>query len=812
MADRNYGAIRRAAQFQQFAERIIKANKKFGFDIESGYHGPDRPGTALQMFHPNWIFAGFSFTNSTEWARYVPIGHDNGDNVDDPVEVARWLWKMLRTGNAVAHNAPFELKGTRIWFLKMLSDDPELGEEVRAADGLWPIFSDTQVECFLSAKYHPLAVGQDLKSLTLHVFDHQMIKFAELWPPLKNGKAAPTKKQRFNTLELTPKVITYACEDSVWCLALHLHEDHYSALKDSIVYKTEIALIPVLVDMEIEALALDWAQIESKADEVERVRLLMNEEIQQELSDRLGRPISINLNAPAQLAKILFEPAPEGLGLNSTLKTDGGAESTNDKALGNIAKSDSVVRAILKYRTVVKLYGSYLDKFRKELRYAPDDRAHANHKQTGAGTGRMSVDGLSYQQWPKPYHFELKDGTTFDLNFRNLLVSPQNYRIIGFDYSQVELRVLAGQAGETALLKAFAEGIDIHKATASNMMGIPLEEVTKKIRGKGKTLNFAVVYGSGAENIANMLTSPDDPVTTEDAEDLLEKYFAAFPELKKWMDARVVEGREQGFVTNLFGRKFTVWEYQDHRNWIRSKGDRLCVNAPIQGGAADYCKIAMVRADKAVKKAEAEGKIPVGSVKMVMMVHDALEWYVRDDVDTQTVVDVLGPAVSYHVPGLPEIRADWHEAKRWGEPVEIQRDEAGQITGYAIEDVEATFATVQEAYDYYVTQAQVEETVNEAMEHLEEEKIPEAELPPTDAVLTLPEMPDENQWALFLAFMEKRASQGSTISLVTPEGPLEIADVRLTPDDQPTVSALLGGAFLTFSSSVAVDLMEGVEL
>src|SRR5205807_8515542 len=132
-----------------------------------------------------------------------------------------------------------------------------------------------------------------------------------------------------------------------------------------------------------------------------------------------------------------------------------------------------------------------LYKYRTELHYDPSDRAHAQHKQTGALTGRMSVDRVSYQQWPKPYHWELDDGTSFDLNFRDLLIAPPNARIVGFDYSQVELRVLAGLAEETAMLHAFNTGIDIHKATASAMMKIPIEEVTKKQRAVGKTLNFA---------------------------------------------------------------------------------------------------------------------------------------------------------------------------------------------------------------------------------------------------------------------------------------------------------------------------------
>lgn len=790
MADRNYGALRSAAQFEAFADRIISSGKPFGFDIESGYSGPDREGTALQNFHPLWFLVGFSFTNSTEWARYVPIKHDDGDNVDDVVRTAKALWRMLQSGMAVAHNAPFELRGTGRWFVEVLGDDPELGEEIRACNGMFPILSDTMVETFLSGKYHPLTVGQDLKSLTKHVFGHQMILFADLFPDLP---AAKRKRARFNTLSLTPEVITYACEDSVWCLALHQHPDHYEALKDSLVFRTEIALIPVLVEMEREGMMLDWKEISRRAEESKILAEKMNEEIQKNLSERLGETIAINLGSTKQLSEVLFER----MGLPIKERSEKTNEpSTSEKALRSIAQVDPVVKKILQYREIIKLHGSYLHKYATQLNYADDGRAHPNHKQTGAATGRMSVDGVSYQQWPKPYHYELEDGTVFDLNFRNLLIAPEGSRIIGFDYSQVELRVLAGQANETALLKAFADGTDIHVATASNMMGIPIEAVDKKTRAKGKTLNFAVVYGSGAANIAEMLTKPDDPVTTEDAEELLEKYYAAFSGLRSWMDERIVEGRQQGYVTNMFGRKFTVWEFQDSRNWIRAKGDRMCVNAPIQGGAADYAKIAMIRADKAIKKAGLEKKI-----RMFMMIHDALEFYVSDDVDTQTVLDILGPAVSYRVPGLPEIRADWHECKRWGEPVEISRDSEGKITHYSIEDVDQKFFEISEAYAYFENKnaAGSEEKAPAPVEKVQE--APQTEI---HTLVTISQMPDANQWELFKRFMAQHAGLG-TLTLNTPEGSVDFQNVRLTKQDQPAVSSILGGATL---SQVHAEMIE----
>jgi len=794
MADRNYGVLRTAEKFEAFSSRIIEAGIPFGFDIESGYTGEAREGIALLTMHPDWILVGFSFTNSTDWARYVPIAHDNGDNVDDKIRAAVALWSMLNTGLGVAHNLSFELKGLSRWFMEVLGDHPLLGAAVRADNGLFPYYSDSLIEAFLTGLYNSINPGQDLKSLTKHIFGHQMTKFEELFPELKGR----TKRARFNSLELTDQVVNYACEDSVWCLALHKKHRPLMEGEVNLIYRTEMALVVVLVRMEQEGIEIDWPLVNKKDDEIHVFAEKYNEQIQANLSERLNETININLGSPKQLAEVLFEK----LGLPIKERSEKTNEpSTSEKALGLIAKSDKVVNEILTWRTMVKLYGSYLDKYRRELTYGP--RAYPNHKQTGAATGRMSVSDLPYQQWPKPYHYELGDGSVFDLNFRDLAISPDGFRIIGFDYSQVELRVLAGNAEEDALLQAFADGIDIHKATASNMMNIPLEQVTKKVRGRGKTLNFAVVYGSGPENIADMLTTPDDPVTKEDAIGLLEKYFAAFPKLKWWMDNKVVEGRANGYVTTMFGRRFTIWEYLDSRNWIRSKGDRMCVNAPIQGGAADYMKIAMVRASKAIRAAGLQDKI-----RLVMTIHDALEFYVHESISTQEVLDLLGPEVSYRVKGLPEIQADWHEGRTWGSVVEIKRDKAGQITGYGIEDVDEVFQSIEDAYTYQdnaKASKGAQQAAPEPVEVIEEE--------PRKAIVTISAMPDENQWFLFSEFIKKHQVDGPGMTFVTPEGSAEFAGILLRKEDQPNISALLGGASLTFEESMDLDsLLEGLTL
>lgn len=843
MTDRNYGAIRDSSKAIPFIDRITESGKIFAFDIEAGYVGDDKADAGLLQFHPDYIVVGISFTVSEDWARYIPLAHDDDGNIDDIPAVARALWRMLNTGKGVAHNAAYELKGMSRFFRETLWNDPEVGDEVRAAKGLFPIFSDTQLEVWLSAEYDPLRIGKDLKSVSEAAFGLTMTKFmdlfptedSELGPGTKRGK---TKYVRFNTRNSrAAKIVNYACEDSV--ASLMVHRKHYDDLKEDFVYTFERNLVSVLCEMEMgpvdengKALGnmfLDWSLIYSKLQEVEQFYDRMTEEILTTLSTRLNRVVDINLGSVQQLSKVLYEPAPVGLGLPVKKRSDKTqAPSTSDDALKVIAKSDPIIKKILERRQVGKLMGSYLSKYVNELNYAGTGVVFPNHNQFGALTGRMSVDHVSYQQWPKPYHFELEDGTEYNLNFRDLLLSPPEYRIVGFDFSQVELRVLAGMANEKALLQAFEDDVDIHKATASQMMNIPLNEVTKKQRSQGKTLNFAVVYGSGPANIAEMLTSPEAPVTTEDAEELLRKYFKAFSGLKNWMDEKIAHGREQGYVHTKFGRKFTVWEYRASQDWLKAKGDRMCVNAPVQGGAADYLKIGMVRTSKAIKIAEAEGRIPKNGIRLMMTVHDALEFYVHDSVSTQTVIDIIQPCVSFPVKGLPYIRADWHEGKTWGSVVEITIDkETKQIQHYSIEDVDEEFATIEEAYAYQdimrkeqekepspkPQEAPVEPEEVPAVSEVEEDP-PWAHAPVQIATVTMTDMPDEVQYEAFKDFLKQNLGRDRVV-LETPEGAIEFDTThKITVDHQPLLSLMLGGASVSIQAEVlTADLVtEGMEL
>ena len=848
MADRNYGAIRDVETLEKFVNRCIQSGKDIGFDIEAGYTGPDREKGALLQYYPTWLFAGFSFTIDTNWARYVPVAHDGGGNIDDVVQCARLLWRLLSTGRIVAHNASYELTGTSRFLRETLWNDPLVGAQIRESFGGFPIKDDTWITAWLSAEYEPLRIGKDLKSIALAAFGLEMTHYPDLFPTTDTdlGPALPKAKikySRFNTRNsYAQKVIDYACEDAV--ATLMIHEKHYERpytedplgtddspllpMKDTLIFKAEHGLIHVLWDMERGPvdpdtgyaqgnLFLDWDIIHAKAKECDEFRIKMNEEIHQLFSERLDRPVSVNLNSIPQMRKILYDAYPEGLGLpiNDKFRSEKTNEpSTSDDALRVLAKDDAIIRRILDYRQVVKLYGSYLHKFERDIDYSGTGVVFPNHNQAGALTGRMSVDHVSYQQWPKPYHYELRDGTTFDFNFRNIMIAPDDFRIVGFDFSQVELRVLAGQAQEAAMLTAFANGTDIHMATASTMLRIPLSDVTKKERALGKTCNFAVVYGSGPANIADMLSAQGSPTTTEQAVEMLEKYYSGFPNLRAWMDRRVADGREQHFVKTPFGRKFTVWEYKDHREWIQKKGDRMCVNAPIQGGAADYLKIGMNRVRKAIRKAGLTDKI-----RLVMTVHDALEFYIHKSVDTQTVIDLISPCVAFPFKGLPEIRADWHEGTRWGLVVELELDKDGKISGYGWEDPDGAnhdFKTLEEAYafqDSWVS-AKAKSGIEKIEEHIASPPPEEPQESSEDdetktAVISLQEMPESESWEQFQEFVRARPGK-MKVRVETPEGAVTLDETsRLSKEDQGILSLLLGGADIhILSEATDVELEE----
>lgn len=665
---------------------LIQEAKPFSFDIETGYEGDTREEAQL---HPEENFiAGISFTNSLRWARYVPMRHDSGANLD-PEWVAQTMWPLMVTGLGVPHGGQFELRCMSRWFREYVP-------EARATNGYFPIRSDTMLEAHAEGRHRTVA----LKPLTLRTFNHQMAEILSLFP----GDLTKFQENsiRFSALDQhDPAVYEYACEDSLWTLAHHYKRymgvGGYPAISDPghpqhRIYQIEMAILYIVCGMEETGLCYDWAYMRDGALRGREFQEKLSTEISADLSEMLGEPVKLNIASPKQVATVLYDRLHLPVKRRSR-KTNN--PSTDKIALKGLSKQYPVVQKIVDWKQLAKLCGTYLETYERKFAYCECGRSHPHHMQCGVPAGRFAVSGPPYQQSPKKYHYELSsknlnavtlgDGSIavlrpdqFNFNFRNAIICPPGYYGFGFDYSQIELRVLAGEAGETALVEAFARGEDVHKKTASLMLSIPLEQITDDHRGVGKTMNFALGYQMGVDGLADRLG-----ITKGEAQDLFDQYFMAYSHIKDYMAATIETAARQGYVLTKFGRRVPIWEFESAEVWKRREGERLAGNAPIQGGAADYMKIAMVRADQALRKT---GLIDRG-VRLVMNIHDALEWYVPYSVRPGEIINALTkpgvvdahPAILFPVEGWPPMVAEWHAWEKWGSAKELEVSDDGAV-------------------------------------------------------------------------------------------------------------------------------------
>lgn len=745
MSVKNYGVVESIEELQDFFDRMMSANLPFGFDIETGYDGPDR--SKAQLNPEIGFIVGFSFTNSTQWARYVPMRHDYGTNLD-PETIAPMLWSLLNTGKMVAHNVAFELRFLAAYFREYLPGIASF------TNGYVPFFSDSMLEAYVLGEF----LRNGLKALTLEVFGHQMIEIDELFPGIKKDVI------RFNTLRLDQKVITYACEDALWCLANH--EKHYPrACKErSFIFKEELLIVPILCRMEDFGLQIDWNFLMQKSIEAKDFSAAQNAEIIRMIEETLGKPYSINLGSPQQVAKLLYEELKFTTNrmTKGSKNTDKPKMSTDGIALERLSKTEPIVKKIVEYREVKKLIGSYLDKYVRDYSFDVETgRVHPSHNQSTVITGRFSVSDPNYQQLPKHYDYVLSDGAEFHMEFRKCVIAPEGYYLAGLDFSQIEIRVMAGESQEDSLMLAFANGEDIHAQVASIVLGKSIEEISEEERDKyGKTVNLATGYGLGDEALADRLA-----ISVEEAADFMEGYYNRVPKLKAFKEAMAAKGRRDGYVENRFGRKMTVWEYQNSNRWIRSKGDRASFNYVIQSaGTGDLTKMAMIRVDQAIRNAGMQDRII-----LVMNIHDELNFYVRNDVDFETeFVPLIASAAIFKIDGWPEIEAEWHKGQSWGELTEYVRLPDGKV---------------------------VEKKEYKAAKRAKAKKAT-AQTTGRDVVVEISKMPTQLQYNQFLALV--RSNPGpNRLTLKTPSGSLVVSETTAVgPAMQQTVAAHLAGTLV----------------
>ncbi|BCN30533.1 DNA polymerase I [Anaeromicropila herbilytica] len=400
-------------------------------------------------------------------------------------------------------------------------------------------------------------------------------------------------------------------------------------------YDIEMPIIYTLYDMEVRGIKANKEELKEYSNQLS-VRI---DELEKSIYELVGEVF--NINSPKQLGVILFEK----LRLPFAKKTKTGY-STSADVLDKLKCEHPVINEILEYRQLTKLKSTYADGLANYIK--EDNRIHGTFNQTITATGRISSTEPNLQNIPIRMEIGRK--------IRKVFVPEQDYVFLDADYSQIELRVLAHMSGDEMLINAYKEEQDIHKITASQVFHTPLEEVTSLQRSNAKAVNFGIVYG-----ISSFGLGQDLNITRKEAESYISKYFETYPRVKEFLDELVEKAKKDGFVTSLFGRIRPIPEISSSNFMSRSFGERIAMNSPIQGTAADIIKIAMIRVNMRLKELKLRSRL-------LLQIHDELliEAH-KDEVDEVTKIlhDEMLHATSLSVPLDVDVNQgmNWYEAK-----------------------------------------------------------------------------------------------------------------------------------------------------
>ena len=431
----------------------------------------------------------------------------------------------------------------------------------------------------------------------------------------------------------------YSCEDSD--MTLHVHQVLWPQLQAlpgplHVYREIEMPASAVLATIERHGVLID-AQLLARQSRELAERMVALEAQAYELA---GQPF--NLGSPKQIGEILFGK----LGLPVKKKTASGTPSTDEEVLDELAADYPLPAKLLEHRGLAKLKGTYTDKLPLMVNPATG-RVHTNYAQAVAVTGRLASNDPNLQNIP----IRTPEGR----RVREAFVAPPGSRILSADYSQIELRIMAHISGDPGLLKAFAEGMDVHRATASEVFGTAPDAVTPEQRRYAKTINFGLIYGMGAFGLASALGIERSAATA-----YIERYFQRFAGVKRYMDETKAQAKANGYVETLFGRRIYLPEINGGNGPRRSGAERQAINAPMQGTAADLIKLAMIAVQS---RLEAEGR----ATKMIMQVHDELVFEVPAaelDWAREQVPRIMSSVAQLQVPLLAEVGVgdNWDEA------------------------------------------------------------------------------------------------------------------------------------------------------
>ncbi|MEZ8574781.1 DNA polymerase I [Vibrio splendidus] len=563
----NYETILDEASFNVWLEKL-KAAELFAFDTETD---------SLDYMVANLV--GLSFATEEGVAAYVPVAHDY---LDAPQQLDRdWVLEQLKP--ILEDDAQAKVGQNLKYDMSVLA---RYGIEMKG------IKHDTMLASYV---FNSVGGKHDMDSLALRFLQHSCISFEQI--------AGKGKKQlTFNQIELG-EASPYAAEDADVTLRLHnrLMENIEQDEKLKTIYEEiEVPLIPVMSRIERTGVFIDDMLLGAQSQEI-AVRLDELEQKAYEIAEQ-----EFNMNSPKQLQAILFEK----MGLPVIKKTPSGAPSTNEEVLQELALDYPLPKLIIEYRGLAKLKSTYTDKLPKMIN-AETGRVHTSYHQAVTATGRLSSTDPNLQNIP----IRNEEGR----RIRQAFVAQHGWKILAVDYSQIELRIMAHLSGDKALLEAFQQGKDIHAATAAEIIGVAIDQITTEQRRRAKAVNFGLIYGMSAFGLAKQLGIPRG-----EAQHYMDTYFERYPGVMQYMEDTRSAASEQGFVETIYGRRLHLPEIQSRNGMRRKAAERAAINAPMQGTAADIIKKAMLLVDEWI---QAEGD---GRVKLLMQVHDELVFEVQE--------------------------------------------------------------------------------------------------------------------------------------------------------------------------------------
>ncbi|GMM77948.1 DNA polymerase I [Vibrio alginolyticus] len=522
---------------------------------------------------------GLSFAVDEGIAAYVPVAHDY---LDAPEQLDRdWVLEQLK---------PILEDAAKVKVGQNLKYDASV--LARYDIELKGIKHDTMLESYI---YNSVGGKHDMDSLALRFLQHSCISFEQIAGKGKN-------QLTFNQIELE-QASPYAAEDAD--VTLRLHNRLFANIEQDESLKTvyeeiEMPLVPVLSRIERTGVFIDEMKLSAQSVEI-TARLDELEKKAYEIAEQ-----EFNMNSPKQLQAILFEK----MGLPVVKKTPSGTPSTNEEVLQELALDYPLPKLILEYRGLAKLKSTYTDKLPKMINPSTG-RVHTSYHQAVTATGRLSSTDPNLQNIP----IRNEAGR----RIRQAFVAPSGYKILAVDYSQIELRIMAHLSGDQALLNAFRDGKDIHAATAAEIMGVSIEDVSSEQRRRAKAVNFGLIYGMSAFGLAKQLGIPRG-----EAQAYMDTYFERYPGVMQYMEDTRSTAADKGYVETIFGRRLHLPEIKSRNGMRRKAAERAAINAPMQGTAADIIKKAMLLVDQWIQE---EGN---GRVKLLMQVHDELVFEVEE--------------------------------------------------------------------------------------------------------------------------------------------------------------------------------------